>query len=64
MRLAVNNNYDTILYCAVPKSEMHGSRILENDKITIYGMSNGIITYESTLGGNISIPSVLIDKYE
>lgn len=64
MRLAVNNNYDTILYCAVPKSEMNGSRILENDKITIYGMSNGIITYESTLGGKISIPSVIIDKYE
>ncbi|WP_318653785.1 hypothetical protein [Finegoldia magna] len=64
MRLAVNNNYDTILYCAVPKSEMNGSRILENDNITIYGMSNGIITYESTLGGKISIPSVLIDKYE
>lgn len=64
MRLAVNNNYDTMLYCAVPKSEMNGSRILENDNITIYGMSNGIITYESTLGGKISIPSVLIDKYE
>lgn len=64
MRLAVNDDYDKILYCAISKDNLKGTRILENDKITIYGLSNGLITYDSTMGGKISIPGVLIVKYE
>ncbi len=64
MRLAVNDNYDKILYCAISKDNLKGTRILENDKITIYGLSTGLITYNSTMGGKISIPGVLIVKYE
>lgn len=64
MRLAVNNDYDKILYCAISKDNLKGTRILENDKITIYGLSTGLITYDSTMGGKISIPGVLIQKYE
>lgn len=64
MRLAVNDDYDKILYCAISKDNLKGTRILENDKITIYGVSTGLITYNSTMGGKISIPGVLIEKYE
>lgn len=64
MRLAVNDDYDKILYCAISKDNLKGTRILENDKITIYGLSTGLITYDSTMGGKISIPGVLIQKYE
>lgn len=64
MRLAVNDDYDKILYCAISKDNLKGTRILENDKITIYGVSTGLITYDSTMGGKISIPGVLIQKYE
>ena len=64
MRLAVNDDYDKILYCAISKDNLKGTRILENDKITIYGVSTGLITYDSTMGGKISIPGVLIEKYE
>lgn len=64
MRLAVNDDYDKILYCAISKDNLKGTRILENDKITIYGISTGLITYDSTMGGKISIPGVLIEKYE
>lgn len=64
MRFAVNDDYDKILYCAISKDNLKGTRILENDKITIYGLSNGLITYDSTMGGKISIPGVLIVKYE
>lgn len=64
MRLAVNDDYDKILYCAISKDNLKGARILENDKITIYGVSTGLITYNSTMGGKISIPGVLIEKYE
>lgn len=64
MRLAVNDDYDKILYCAISKDNLKGTRILENDKITLYGVSTGLITYDSTMGGKISIPGVLIEKYE
>ena len=63
IRFAVNSNYDTILYCGYdPK--IVSSRVLEDDVITIYGTSIGLISYESTLGGKITIPAVLIDRID
>lgn len=61
LRVAMNDNYDTIMYVEYDKRIME-SRILEDDYITVYGMSFGTITYESTLGGNITIPSMLASK--
>lgn len=63
IRLAVNNNYDTIILAEYDASIVN-SRILEDDQITVMGISGGIITYESTLGGEISIPAIIIDKIE
>lgn len=63
IRLAVNSNYDTILYCAY-QSSIVSSRVLEDDKITVYGTSNGLLSYKSTMGGTITIPSILIDKID
>lgn len=57
LRLAVNENYDTIVLVKYGKSIVQ-ERILENDIITIYGFSNGLISYESTIGGTITIPAV------
>lgn len=57
LRLAVNENYDTIVLVKYGKSIVQ-ERILENDIITIYGSSNGLISYESTIGGTITIPAV------
>lgn len=60
LRIAVNGSYDNILYVAYdPK--ISSTRILQNDQVTIKGVSQGIYTYKSTLGGNISIPLVLVD---
>jgi regulator of protease activity HflC (stomatin/prohibitin superfamily) len=63
IRMAVNDDYDTILFAAFDKSVV-SSRVLEDDVITIMGLSSGLITYESTMGGKISIPGVSIDKIE
>ncbi|WP_121609867.1 toxin regulator [Mesobacillus foraminis] len=63
IRLAVNDNYDTILF-AEYDSSIIDSRILEDDMITIMGVSTGLLTYESTMGGEISIPGVSVDKIE
>ena len=63
IRLAVNSDYDTILLGEY-ESDIVSSRILENDIITIYGVSAGTISYESTLGATITIPGVLIERID
>ena len=63
IRLAVNSDYDTILLGEFDSS-ITSSRILEDDVITIYGTSAGIISYQSTLGGTISIPGVMVEKID
>lgn len=63
IRLAVDDNYDTILLCEYSTSIV-SSRVLKDDHITIYGSSVGTISYQSTMGGNITIPGVYVDKIE
>jgi regulator of protease activity HflC (stomatin/prohibitin superfamily) len=63
IRFAVNDNYDTILFAEFDASIVT-SRVLEDDVITIMGLSTGLISYESTMGGQISIPGVAIEKIE
>lgn len=63
IRLAVNSNYDTILYGTYFK-DIVSSRVLEDDVITVYGTSTGLLSYQSTMGGTVTIPSILIDKID
>jgi hypothetical protein len=63
LRVAVNSNYDTILFVEYSPSIV-SSRILEDDVVTLYGKSLGTITYKSTNGGPITIPAVLVDKFD
>src|SRR5690625_4922544 len=63
LRIAVNDDYDNVIY-AEYDAAIVDSRILEDDQITIMGLSAGLLTYESTMGGDITIPAVIIDKIE
>lgn len=63
VRIAVNDDYDKIIYASYD-SYIVVSRILEDDLITLMGTSDGLLTYESTMGGEITIPSIIIDKIE
>lgn len=63
IRLAVNSDYDDILFCSIPKNLTASTRILEDDYITIMGISEGLISYESTMGGQITIPSVSVKDW-
>ncbi|WP_142344724.1 hypothetical protein [Bacillus cereus] len=63
LRVAVSGNYDKVLY-VVYKSDIINSRVLENDNVTIKGKSAGIYTYKSTMGGEISIPAMLVEKID
>lgn len=61
MRMAVNSNYNQVIYIEIEEG-VTKERILEDDVITIMGISNGLLSYESTMGGKITIPSVIVDK--
>ncbi|MGG2016418.1 hypothetical protein [Bacillus sp. S10(2024)] len=63
LRIAVDDNYKTVLYVAY-KSNIIDSRVLENDNVTVSGKSAGILTYKSTMGGDISIPAMAVEKIE
>ncbi|ANU18548.1 toxin regulator [Planococcus maritimus] len=63
LRIAVNDNYDTVIYGEFDASIVD-SRVLEDDMITIRGLSTGLLTYESTMGGSISIPGISIEKID
>lgn len=63
LRVAINDNYDTVMLVEYEK-DILDSRILEDDYINMYGYSMGVITYESTLGGNITIPAMSANMIE
>ena len=63
IRFKVGGDYKKVIYAAIPKG-LTSQRILENDKITIMGLSAGLLTYKSTMGGEITIPSVLVQKID
>ena len=62
-RLAVNSDYDQILYIEVSKSQLSSGNILDNDNISIQGISLGTIDYKSALGGQITVPAVTVDSF-
>ena len=63
LRVAINSNYDTIALVSYT-SNIVSSRVLEDDQITLYGVSMGLYTYQSTMGGYITIPLIAVDKID
>lgn len=63
VRLAINGDYDHMMLCEWSSSSVT-SRVLEDDYITVSGFSEGLVTYESTMGGDITIPSVMVAKVD
>jgi hypothetical protein len=54
LRVAQDSDYDKMfLVSYVPTND---ARILEDDIITVYGIYSGVQSYQSTLGGTITIP--------
>src|SRR5699024_9936838 len=62
-RFTVNDDSDTVAYLAITKDQLD-SRILEDDMLTIYGKSIGVVTYESTLSGDVTIPAIIVNMFE
>lgn len=62
-RVATSGRYDNVVYIYLDKWDYLnlGKRILEDDRITFYGVFSGLITYETVLGANITIPSMKVE---
>ena len=63
LRVAVNDDYDQVIFVEYDP-DIIDSRVLEDDQITLMGISMGLFTYESTMGGDITIPAIVVDKIE
>lgn len=61
IRLATDGEYDDVVLVGYDPAIVD-ERVLEDDMVTVYGTSVGLITYESTLGGEITIPAMVADK--
>lgn len=62
LRVATDGDYSDVVLVVYSPSIMGGTRILEDDNVTILGTSMGTITYETTMGANKTIPGVLADS--
>ena len=52
------------LYFVYYQKDIVSSRVLEDDYITIYGVSEGLYTYQSTMGGKITVPLIYVEKID
>lgn len=63
IRLATNGGYDDVIL-ANYSTDIIDFRLLEDDEITIYGVSKGLKSYETVLGSSVTLPYILIDRIE
>ncbi len=55
--------YDDSIYYSIDK-DLLSTRILEEDIVTFYGKSLGLITYDSVSGAPITVPGIDVYKVE
>ena len=60
-RIATDGYGDVIFACI----DTYGKpRILEDDRVTVYGVCDGLMSYESVMGEKITIPLIYVAEYE
>lgn len=63
IRLATDDMWNDIIYIEYDPS-ITSERVLEYDKVTVYGWYYGIYQYESTIGQLISVPAIYAEHIE
>ena len=61
LRVASKGRYDDVVYVVYYRSSGE-ARILEDDKVTVYGTSRGLYTYETVMGAEVTIPMIMADS--
>jgi len=60
-RVATKDGYDDVVYVGYYRDSSE-ARILEDDKVTIYGQSLGLTPYETVMGDTVTIPLFLAES--
>lgn len=61
LRVASKGGYDDVVYVLYTRAAGE-PRVLEDDRVTIYGVSQGLYTYETVMGAELTIPFILADS--
>jgi len=61
-RLAFND-YDNVALIEIPE-KLLDPRVLKDDILTIYGEFQETVPYELTMGGDITVSAIVVDKFE
>lgn len=61
MRIATKGNYDNVVYVTYLR-ENGEARILEDDRVTVYATCLGLYTYETVIGGSVTLPNFLAES--
>ena len=62
-RIAMNNDYNTVVFVTY-SGDLLNYRLLEDDKVTVYGISYGVYSYKAVSGATITIPWLNADMIE
>lgn len=63
LRVATRDGYNDIYMVEIPASQWKSHRLLKDDIITFYGKVYGLYSYDSTMGGKITIPAITVNMY-
>lgn len=64
LRVATSENgYDDMYLVQIDSTEWENHRLLEDDVISFYGEVYGLYSYESTMGGKITVPALIVNMY-
>lgn len=61
-RMAVDDDYDQVILIEISDDQLE-TNILEDDFITIQGVSFGNVEYETVIGAKKSVPGVIVDNF-
>ena len=63
LRVATRDGYDDVYLVEIPANQWKTHRLLEDDVITFYGNVYGLYSYDSTMGGKITVPAITVNMY-
>ncbi len=62
LRLAINDDYDQVVLITIEDSD-YQDVIAENDNVTVYGLNAGLVSYETVMGNEQTVPGMLGTNY-
>ncbi|BCV18262.1 hypothetical protein ATOBIA_N05520 [Atopobiaceae bacterium P1] len=64
LRVATNGDYDDVVLVGYSPQIMNGTRVLEDDQITVLGTYLGTVSYETTMGATKTLPGIYADSVQ